>query len=67
MINNVECKKEYFKNIHQQFFKELVPILIKDNKALFSRIKIERKKIKKDLTTKAHFLVIIFKIFRIIC
>ena len=39
MINYEECSKEYFKGIHNQIYKELLPILLKENKVLFNRIK----------------------------
>ena len=55
MINNENCSKDYFKPIHNQIYKELLPNLVKNNKMLFTRIKNQRKK-KKDYNHNGSFL-----------
>ena len=56
LINNQDCKLDFFQPIHRQIYKELLPVLIKDNKLLFNRIKTERKKAKKDYNHEGAFL-----------
>lgn len=55
-INSETCNKEFFKEIHNQIYKDLVPVLISENKVLFNRIKKERIKNKKDYNHSGSFL-----------
>lgn len=60
LINKDTCSNVKFQKLHEKIYKKLVPILIKDNKVLYDRIKKQRVKEKKlynyDGSFFAHYL-----------
>jgi hypothetical protein len=57
MINNEEfTSKPILKQIHNQIYTELLPVLIKNNKQVYTRIKRERIKDKKDYNHNGSFI-----------
>ena len=56
MINNEDLKNELFKETHDLIYNNLFPIILKENKPVFDRIKKERTKDKKLYNFKGSFI-----------